>query len=144
MAPSTASTAAGYAEAGITKSVEEATIVCDGAEKTGGVVSTTPISKVSVVLLAASKALVAVHVTVVVPSAKRTPERGEHTGVRGVVSVSAAVTLNVTYAPTELVASAVISTAPAIVGSSAKANIGTAKKTKRVRKPTNDECFIQK
>ena len=70
----------------------------------GAVMSTTPIRKLALVLLAALIVLVAVQKTVVVPSGKRLPEAGAHEGAIGFASVSAADTEYVTYAPAELVA----------------------------------------
>jgi hypothetical protein len=55
-------------------------------------------------------------VTVVDPRAKSDPDAGLQRGVRGELSVSDAVTLKLTYAPRELVASAMLFVAPSMVG----------------------------
>src|SRR3989344_4895056 len=106
-------------------------------ERIGAVESMTPTPKISVVVLAALMTLVAVQVTVVVPSAKRLSERGVQTGVRALESVSVAVTLNATYAPAELVASAVMSEVSEMTGLSAKT--GDAK---RIMPATNPKSVF--
>ena len=92
-----------------------------GAVIEGGVVSTTLTLKVAVLVAMPSSAT---HVTVVVAIAKRLPDGGVQEKVNEVLDALVVVALtlsNVTIAPVELVASAIISVAPVIVGPSASA-----------------------
>lgn len=109
-----------------------------GAVIEGDVVSTTLTLKVAVLVAMPSSAA---QVIVVVLRAKRLPEGGAQETVIEVLEtfVVVALTLNVTIAPVELAASAVISVAPVIVGTSASAcNVGSAaNKANATNEPTN-------
>ena len=109
---STVSTAVAMTRFGYAGNVDVANVWSTGGVMMGGFVSTTPTLNDAVVLLAALIALVAVHETVDVPRANRLPDTGAQAGTSELPSVSDAVTANDTYAPAELVASAVTSTAP--------------------------------
>src|SRR6266540_1944940 len=78
-----------------------------GSVSAGGVVSTTVTWNVAVPVLCCVS--VALHVTVVVPSANVEPLAGEQTTGRGPSALSDAAAVNVTTAPLGLVASAVMS-----------------------------------
>ena len=124
---STESVAVACVSVGLAGNVVVAKVCIAGGITDGGVVSTTLTAKLVVVV--ACELSPALQATVVVPSAKSEPLAGVQEDATGVEDASCALTLKLTYAPAELVASAVMSLAPVNdMPPSANANAGIAMK----------------